>query len=95
MAAETLSSQRDEMLRFLQWAESWYRDLLVQKAAQGTGDLVNVDLREQIAERAANGNLQRTLRAISQIEGAAARVQRNLNRRMVLERFFFGVVGER
>lgn len=95
MAAETLSSQRDEMLRFLQWAESWYRDLLVQKAAQGTGDLVNVDLREQIAERVANGDLQRTLRAISQIEGAAARVQRNLNRRMVLERFFFGVVGER
>lgn len=95
MAAETLSSQRDEMLKFLQWAESWYRDLLVQKAAQGTGNLVNVDLREQIDERAANSDLQQTLRAISQIEGAAARVQRNLNRRMVLERFFFGVVGER
>lgn len=95
MAAETLSSQRDEMLKFLQWAESWYRDLLVQKAAQGTGNLVNVDLREQIDELAANSDLQRTLRAISQIEGAAARVQRNLNRRMVLERFFFGVVGER
>jgi DNA polymerase-3 subunit delta' len=95
MAAETLSSQRDEMLKFLQWAESWYRDLLIQKVAQGTGDLVNVDRREQIDERAANSDLEQTLRAISQIKGAAARVQRNLNRRMVLERFFFGVVGER
>jgi hypothetical protein len=63
--------------------------------AQGTGDLVNVDRREQIDERAANSDLEQTLRAISQIKGAAARVQRNLNRRMVLERFFFGVVGER
>jgi DNA polymerase III gamma/tau subunit len=95
MAAETLSSQRDEMLKFLQWAESWYRDLLILKVAQGTGDLVNVDRREQIDERAANSDLEQTLRAISQIKGAAARVQRNLNRRMVLERFFFGVVGER
>jgi DNA polymerase-3 subunit delta' len=95
MAAEALSSQRDETFKFLQWAESWYRDLLVQKAAQGTGDRVNEDLREQIDERAANSDLQQTLRAISQIEGAAARIQRNLNRRMVLERFFFGVVGER
>lgn len=95
MAAEALASQRDEMLKFLQWAESWYRDLLIQKVAKGTGDLVNVDLREQIDERTANSDLQRTLRAISQIEGAAARVQRNLNRRMVLEKFLFEVVGER
>jgi DNA polymerase III gamma/tau subunit len=83
------------MLKFLQWAESWYRDLLIQNVAQGTGDLVNVDLREQIDERAANSDLQRTLHAISQIEGAAARIQRNLNRRMVLEKFLFAVVGER
>ena len=95
MAAEALASQRDEMLKFLQWAESWYRDLLIQTVAKGTGDLVNVDLREQIDERAANSDLQRTLRAISQIEGAAARIQRNLNRRMVLEKFLFEVVGER
>jgi DNA polymerase-3 subunit delta' len=95
MAAEALASQRDEMLKFLQWAESWYRDLLIQNVAQGTGDLVNVDLREQIDERAANSDLQRTLHAISQIEGAAARIQRNLNRRMVLEKFLFAVVGER
>ncbi|MGH7809536.1 MAG: DNA polymerase III subunit delta' C-terminal domain-containing protein, partial [Candidatus Binatia bacterium] len=95
MAAEALASQRDEMLKFLRWAESWYRDLLIQNVAKGTADLVNVDLREQIDECAANSDLQRTLRAISQIEGAAARIQRNLNRRMVLEKFLFEVVGER
>ena len=56
--------------------------------------MVNVDMRPQIEERAANSDLERTLRAISQIDGATHRIQRNLNRRMVLERFFFGIVRE-
>jgi DNA polymerase-3 subunit delta' len=95
VAAEAQASQREDALKFLKWAESWYRDLLIQRVARGASDLVNVDMRAQIEERAANSDLERTLRAISQIDGATHRIQRNLNRRMVLEKFLFAVVGER
>ena len=29
VAAEALAGNRDDTLRFLTWAESWYRDLLI------------------------------------------------------------------
>ncbi|HEX9455117.1 MAG TPA: DNA polymerase III subunit delta' [Candidatus Binatia bacterium] len=94
-AAEALASDRDETLKFLKWAESWYRDLLVQSVAQDSNDLVNLDMHTEIAQQAADGDVEKNLRVISQTGRAAAGVQRNLNRRMVLEKFFFGVVGGR
>jgi DNA polymerase-3 subunit delta' len=94
-AAEALASDRDETLKFLNWAESWYRDLLVKSVAQDFNDLVNLDMHAEIAQQAADGNIEKNLRVISQTGRAAASVQRNLNRRMVLEKFLFGVVGGR
>jgi len=95
IAAEALASNRDEALKFLKWAESWYRDLLIHAIDNNSQELVNLDMREQIAQQSADGNVERNLRAFSQSAGAAARIQRNLNRRMVLEKFLFGVVGGR
>jgi DNA polymerase-3 subunit delta' len=94
-AAEALASDRDETLKFLKWAESWYRDLLVQSLAQDSNALVNLDMHAEIAQQAANRDVEKNLRIISQTGRAAASVQRNLNRRMVLEKFLFGVVGGR
>jgi len=95
IAAEALASNRDDALKFLKWAESWYRDLLIHAIDNNSQELVNLDLREQIAQQSADGGVEQKLRAFSQSAGAAARIQRNLNRRMVLEKFLFGVVGGR
>lgn len=95
IAAEALANNRDDALKFLKWAASWYRDLLIHAIDNNSQELVNLDMREQIAQQSADGNVERNLRAFSQSAGAAARIQRNLNRRMVLEKFLFGVVGGR
>jgi DNA polymerase-3 subunit delta' len=95
IAAEALASNRDDALKFLKWAQSWYRDLLIHAIDNHSDELVNLDMRDQIAQQSAGDNVDRNLRAFSQSAGAAARIQRNLNRRMVLEKFLFGVVGGR
>ena len=94
-AAETLATARDEALNFLKWTESWYRDLLVYRVAQDSKDLVNLDMMSQIAQQSSDQRIAATLCAFARTTGAAARIQRNLNRRMVLEKMFFGVVGGR
>jgi DNA polymerase-3 subunit delta' len=95
IAAEALAVNREEALSFLKWAESWYRDLLIYSVTNDSNDLVNLDMRRQIEEQSSDQGIDLALRAIGQIAGAAARIQRNLNRRMVLEKFLFGVVGGR
>ncbi len=91
-AAEALSGDRDESLKFLAWIESWYRDLLVYTASRDERDLVNIDLVRQVREACAEADLEAILAAFAQAAGAVARVQRNLNRRMVLEQVLIGAV---
>jgi DNA polymerase-3 subunit delta' len=91
VAAEALSGNRDEALKFLKWAESWYRDALVYSATKSDEELVNLDMLEQIHEQSV-ANANGALTAFAGIANAAAGIQRNLNRRMVLEKFLFGVV---
>jgi len=94
-AAEALAASRDEALEFLKWAESWYRDLLIYGATSRADELVNLDMLPQIEQRSAASTADRALAAIAGTSGAAAGIQRNLNRRMVLEKFLFDVVGGR
>ena len=95
IAAEALSANRVEALEFLKWAETWYRDLLVYSVTQRPDELVNLDMLAQIEKQSSEKNADQLLTFISQISRTGARIQRNLNRRMVLERFLFGVVGGR
>lgn len=92
VAAEALSGNRDEVLEFLKWAETWYRDLLVYSVTQRPDDLVNLDMQSQVEEQTTESSIDHTLSVISQTAGASAGIQRNLNRRMVLEKFLFVVV---
>jgi len=92
IAAEALATNRDEALKFLHWAKSWYRDLVILGAANKPDELVNLDMRPQIEQQADEIGAQRALAASAQIAGAAAGIQRNFNRRMVLEKFLFGMV---
>lgn len=92
LAAEALSANRDDALKFLKWSESWYRDVLVHAVTENAGALVNLDLLEQIRQQSVSNSAETALNAISRVADAAAGIQRNLNRRMVLEKFLFGVV---
>lgn len=94
-AAEALSGSREESLRFLAWVETWYRDLLIHALTQETNELVNVDMLPQIQQQSGSAKLDGVLLSLSQIAGATARIQRNLNRRMVLEALFIGAVEAR
>lgn len=91
-AAEALAANRDEALEFLRWAQSWYRDLLIYGVSHKRDELVNLDMLPQIEEQSASGGADRALAALARIDSATAGIQRNLNRRMVLESFLFGVV---
>lgn len=92
VAAEAIGANRSETLEFLQWAETWYRDLLIHSITRQSDQLVNLDMLEQIEKRSAEKSPDQLLSVISQISGAGARIQRNLNRRMVMERLLFDVV---
>jgi len=94
-AAEDLGEDRDGTLSFLGWAESWYRDLLVYQATHRSDELVNLDMLPEIERQAATINLDRLHLSMQKASSAAAGIQRNLNRRMILEDLLFTVVGER
>ncbi len=83
--AEALAGNKEESLRFLEWAESWYRDLLVYTVTQNRQDVVNVDMIPQVEQLAATVELEHLLARIAEAKGAVVAMQRNLNRRMVLE----------
>lgn len=92
-AAEALAASREEALKFLEWAESWYRDLLIYAVRQKKEGLVNLDMRPELERQAAQVAVERVLLSAARAAAAARKIHRNLNRRMVLEQFLFGVVG--
>lgn len=95
--AEVLAANRDEALNFLKWAESWYRDLLSYAITGESDELVNLDMLPKIEQQSTETELDidRVLQVVGQTSRTAARIQRNLNRRMVLEKFLFGAAGGR
>jgi DNA polymerase III subunit delta' len=92
VAAEALAGNRDDALKFLAWAASWYRDVLIYGVTGDSSELVNLDMGEQIARQAVPAKSAQRIAALTASHRAAAAIQRNLNRRMVLEKFLFGVV---
>jgi DNA polymerase III subunit delta' len=93
-AAETLASSKEESLKFLSWAEGWYRDALVQAVNPESSDIINQDVKPEIERQFAGRNLEHMLASVTQTAAATSRIQRNLNRRMVLEKLFLDIVGE-
>jgi DNA polymerase-3 subunit delta' len=89
--AEALASSREESLDFLRWAQTWYRDLLIERFA--LEDVVNLDLLNELKSKAREGFLGRLLACAGETEQAVAEIRRNLNRRMVLEQHLLGAIG--
>lgn len=94
-AAGAISGSREESLRFLAWLETWYRDLLIYSVTQDVRELINPDMVSTIERKSAASERERILLALNRTTGAVARIQRNLNRRMVLEELFIGAVEAR
>jgi len=91
--ADKLAVSREESLKFLEWAEGWYRDLVVYSLGGDSQTAVNLDLVPQIRQVSAEYGLDRVLEMHSKASEATARIQRNVNRRMVLENLFFSMIG--
>ena len=93
--AEALATDREETLEFFRWVDSWFRDLLVYTVTRGQERIVNLDMLAEIEQQVRGVGGTRALRALEEIAAASAAIQRNLNRRMVLEKFFFTVMEAR
>jgi len=91
--AEEMARDREKALRFLQWIREWYRDILIQQTTGSAGEMKNSDLVHKIRDAASKHSLNHTLSVLSQMGGVAGKLQRNYNRRLVLEDFFIRVVG--
>lgn len=91
-AAEILAGSKDDSLRFLEWIESWFRDLLVYGVTQNQQTVVNYDMLTQIQRQSASTNVERLFCWINETKAAIAGLQRNLNRRMVIEGLLLNTV---
>ena len=91
-AAEALAGSREDSLRFLEWIESWFRDLLVYSVTQNPQAVANVDMLPQIQLRSATADCERLFSRIAEAKAAVVGIQRNLNRRMVIEDLLLNTV---
>ena len=94
-AAEALAVNREETLRFLEWAGLWYRDLLTFRVAHAQDTIVNVDMLPQIEEQSAGIEEDDLFSLLSKTSEASRLIQRNVNRRMVLEDLLLRAVERR
>jgi DNA polymerase-3 subunit delta' len=83
--AEALAGNREETLKFLEWAGLWYRDLLTFRVAHAQDKIVNLDMLPQIEEQSSRIEDDHLFSLLSKASEASQRIQRNVNRRMVLE----------
>jgi DNA polymerase-3 subunit delta' len=87
-AAEAVARQRDEVERWLDIAQWWFRDLVVWRAAGDPDLLTNRDCEGDVAEWAARRRAEDLRRVVDAIEGAKAALRHNGNPRLILEDLF-------
>jgi hypothetical protein len=84
-AAEILSGSKEDCIRFLQWVESWFRDLLAYGVTRNPQDVINLDMLPQIQRQLATTDFESLFARIDEAKAALEGIQRNLNRRLILE----------
>lgn len=87
MLAEEVSSDREKSLAFLEWVKSWLRDLTVFRVTGSTEHLCNRDMLPQLADKAMQRRIEKLAAVFPEVERATAQINRNFNRRLVLESF--------
>lgn len=91
-ASEVLAANREDALKFLQWAGSWYRDCLTWSLTGDLHRIVNLDMISEITQPLARADVPSWLTLFDKAARAAEQIRRNLNRRMVIEDFLLAVV---
>lgn len=91
--AEALGGTLEESVQFLNWLTQWYRDVLVHSVTGTTEGTCNVDRKREIEDQAKRYGPSRSLALYSEAVRTAARIPRNVNRRMALENLFAHIVG--
>ena len=91
-AAEVLAASKENCLTFLDWVESWFRDLLIYDFTRSVEDVINIDMLPQIQKESALIDLGRIFTRIAEVKAAVEGIQRNLNRRMTMENLLLDMV---
>lgn len=91
--AEEIASEREEALKFLEWVEGWYRDILICLVTGSSRGISNPDLEQSVRRQADRNNRERILFLLSQVGATASGIRRNVNRRMALEDFLMKAAG--
>jgi hypothetical protein len=68
---------------------------LIYHVSRKADEVVNLDMLRQIQQQAMEPGFARASRASEWLGDAVAGIQRNLNRRMILEKFLIGMIQER
>jgi len=89
--ADDLSQDRERALKFLDWLAGWYRDILIYLATENRQEICNRDLIDGLKTQAAGSTLEQILFLRSRVLLTAARIRRNVNRRLALENLFANI----
>jgi len=90
--AEEQAGDREQALKFLQWIEGWYRDILRYQVTEKTEELRHADLAERVRQQAMLYSIDQVLGILAQIVRAIGEIHRNYNRRLTLEKFLMKAV---
>lgn len=91
--AEELAKERADAIRFLEWLAEWYRDVVIYRVTRDAEMIGNGDLLGKLSVEAAKTAVEDALRLRAAALETAARIRRNVNRRMALENVFTEIAG--
>jgi DNA polymerase-3 subunit delta' len=87
-AEDYTAADRDELSKKLNILVSWYRDLLVFKATQNEGLLINIDRVDDIKEEAIFYDMDRLMRIFEGAVSAKENIESNVNPKLALSALF-------
>ncbi|MGH7829874.1 MAG: DNA polymerase III subunit delta' [Candidatus Binatia bacterium] len=90
--AEEVAGDREACLKFLRCMEGWYRDILLYQIGGWTEQIRNVDMEKTLRERSRSYRVEHTLSVLARAGAGAREIQRNFNRRLVLENILMKIV---
>jgi DNA polymerase-3 subunit delta' len=91
--AEDLAKDRADAIQFLEWLAEWYRDVLIYGVTGDPESIGNRDLLDKLRAESARITAADALRVRAAALETAARIRRNVNRRMALENIFADIAG--
>ena len=89
--AEELAGDREGCLEFLRCIDGWYRDILRYQIGGGTEQIRNIDMEETLREKSRLWGIDHTLSVLARTSEGAREIQRNYNRRLVMENLLIKV----